>query len=124
MATRVVVVTGAAGALGRVVAERVAADGAAVVAVDVADATSLPACASLSLGRLDLSDGAAAERAFASAGERFGRVDGLVNVAGGFAWEKVADGKTDTWDRLYNLNVRTAQCMSGGDSLAERQCRH
>ena len=34
------------------------------------------------------------------------------NIAGGFAWEKVQDGSTDTWDRMYQMNVRTAVAAS------------
>jgi len=43
---------------------------------------------------------------------RFGRIDVLVNVAGTFRWETLADGKIDTWDLLYNVNLRTALCAS------------
>ncbi len=32
---------------------------------------------------------------------RFGGIDVLVNVAGGFRWEKIADGDIATWDSLY-----------------------
>src|SRR5690606_37346969 len=28
--------------------------------------------------------------------------------AGGFAWEKVEGGSLDTWDKLYQMNLRTA----------------
>ena len=41
-----------------------------------------------------------------------GQLDGLVNIAGGFAWETVADGSVATWDRLYAMNVRTALIAS------------
>ena len=37
-----------------------------------------------------------------------GGLDGLVNIAGGFRWEKVEGGGIATWDQLYNLNLRTA----------------
>ncbi|MFP5435849.1 MAG: SDR family oxidoreductase, partial [Alphaproteobacteria bacterium] len=40
------------------------------------------------------------------------QLDGLVNIAGGFAWETVADGSVATWDRLYAMNVRTALIAS------------
>jgi NAD(P)-dependent dehydrogenase (short-subunit alcohol dehydrogenase family) len=39
---------------------------------------------------------------------RFGRIDVLVNVAGGFRWEKLEDGEPETWDQLYAMNLRTA----------------
>lgn len=104
----VVVVTGAAGALGGAVVRRLARDGIPVAALDFAAEAALPAEAAFPLGGVDLADAAAAARAFAAIGGRYGAVRALVNVAGGFAWETIADGSADTWDRLYTLNVRTA----------------
>ena len=46
--------------------------------------------------------------AFARIQESLGRIDGLVNIAGGFRWETVAGGSVDSWDLLYRMNVRTA----------------
>src|SRR5690606_29605013 len=37
---------------------------------------------------------------------------GLVNIAGGFAWETVEGGDIATWDRLYTLNLKTALVTS------------
>src|SRR3954469_21314331 len=102
-----IIVTGAAGALGRGVAERLAADGWRLVAIGRGEAEALPACAAQRLGGVDLTDEAAAERAFAGLGAA-GSIRGLVNIAGGFAWEKIAGGSTATWDRLYTTNVATA----------------
>jgi NAD(P)-dependent dehydrogenase (short-subunit alcohol dehydrogenase family) len=103
-----IVVTGAAGALGEVVVERLNADGVAVIAIDIGEAAALPPDAALRLARVDLSDEAATRRAFAEVEARLGRLNGLVNVAGGFAWETVGEGSSATWDRLYQLNLKTA----------------
>jgi NAD(P)-dependent dehydrogenase (short-subunit alcohol dehydrogenase family) len=103
-----IVVTGAAGALGKVVVERLKADGVAVIAIDIGEAAALPPDAALRLARVDLSDEAATRRAFAEVEARLGRLNGLVNVAGGFAWETVGEGSSATWDRLYQLNLKTA----------------
>ena len=102
-----IIVTGAAGALGRGVGERLAADGWAVPAIGHGRADTLPSCAAQRLGSVDLTDEAATERAFAGIGAA-GGVRGLVNIAGGFAWEKIAGGSKATWDRLYAINVATA----------------
>ena len=102
-----VIVTGAAGALGRGVSERLANDGWEVVAVDRAEMEAFPASAPQRLAGVDLTDEAATERAFAQIIAPDG-IAGLVNVAGGFAWEKVAGGSKTTWDRLYAMNVATA----------------
>jgi NAD(P)-dependent dehydrogenase (short-subunit alcohol dehydrogenase family) len=40
--------------------------------------------------------------------ERFGRLDVLVNVAGGFTWQTLADGDVDGWDRMFTINLKTA----------------
>jgi NAD(P)-dependent dehydrogenase (short-subunit alcohol dehydrogenase family) len=101
-----VVITGAAGALGGAVCAHLAEAGWAVVAIDFSE-HKLPACA-VAEHRADLSSEAEAARVFAAIAERAPLLAGLVNIAGGFAWETIADGAADTWDRLYRLNVKTA----------------
>ena len=105
---KVVVVTGASGALGKVVAETALARGARVAGVDHAT-SQIPATDNrIELGGVDLSDAAAAKRAIDAAAAHFGRLDSLVNIAGGFAFETVADGDPKTWQHMYALNVLTA----------------
>lgn len=105
---KVVVVTGASGALGKVVAETALARGARVAGVDHAT-SQIPATDNrIELGGVDLSDAAAAQRAIDAAAAHFGRLDSLVNIAGGFAFETVADGAPKTWQHMYALNVLTA----------------
>lgn len=103
---KVVVVTGALGSLGRAVSAAALAAGARVFAVDVVDGQ--PEAGVEATSALDLGDADATRKAFADIAEKAGRIDALVNVAGGFAWETVDDGSIDTWDHLYRLNVRTA----------------
>ena len=107
MPTGVAVVTGAAGALGRVVCQRLADKDWSVAAIDLGEPERLPEAAS-SRHRADLVSAADAERVFAEIAAGSGAIAGLVNVAGGFVWETVADGAVETWDRLYNLNLKTA----------------
>lgn len=87
---RVVVVTGAANGIGRAVALAAARFGAHVAMCDRDAATLGSAAAEVAaLGRqaeqavLDVRDGEAVRGFFAAAQARFGRVDGLVNNAGG-----------------------------------------
>ncbi|HAF42198.1 MAG TPA: KR domain-containing protein [Sphingobium sp.] len=108
--TAIVAVTGAAGALGRKVVAHLAGAGWSVVGIDLAEMAA-PELA-LALGGVDLSDEAAMAGAAARIEAELGRLDGLVNIAGGFAWETVADGSVATWDRLYAMNVRTALIAS------------
>jgi len=105
---KVIVVTGASGALGKVVAETALARGARIAGVDHAS-TRIPATENrIELGGVDLSDAAAARKAIDAIMAHFGRLDALVNIAGGFAFETVADGDPTTWQRMYALNVLTA----------------
>jgi len=108
MAARNYVVTGAAGVLGRAVCARLAEAGNRVAAIGHGAAEALPKSGEVRLGGVDLTDEAAAAEAFSKAAELLGHLDGLVNAAGGFAWETVAEGSIETWDRLFALNLKTA----------------
>ena len=108
MKGKVVLVTGALGALGRVVAEAAIARGAKVAGVDHAPSNAPATPDRLEFGGVDLSDPAQARRAIDAAATHFGKLDALINIAGGFAFETVADGEEKTWQRMYALNVLTA----------------
>jgi NAD(P)-dependent dehydrogenase (short-subunit alcohol dehydrogenase family) len=104
---KVIVVTGAAGALGKVVADAALARGAKVAGVDHA-ASQIPTTVDrIELG-VDLTDAVAAKQAIDAAAAHFGRLDALINIAGGFAFETVVEGDPRTWQRMYALNVLTA----------------
>jgi NAD(P)-dependent dehydrogenase (short-subunit alcohol dehydrogenase family) len=105
---KVVVVTGASGALGKVVAEEALARGAHVAGVDHAASQMPPTENRVEFGGVDLSDAAAAKKAIDAVAAHFGRIDALINIAGGFAFETVAGGDPKTWQRMYALNVLTA----------------
>lgn len=113
---QVVIVTGAFGSLGLAVAQAAAEKGAQVVMIDraISPAESLPEslCNALQLGGVDLTSNASTQAAVAQVEARFGRIDALVNVAGGFRWETLADGELESWDFLYNINLRTAVTAS------------
>ncbi|MES2959663.1 MAG: SDR family NAD(P)-dependent oxidoreductase [Pseudomonadota bacterium] len=111
---RVFVVTGGFGALGRALATVLEERGACVALLDRA-----PAAAGLAetprrllLAGVDLGAEGATQGALAQVDQRWQRIDGLVNVAGGFAWEALTDGALDTWDRQYAMNLRSAVAAS------------
>src|SRR5262245_50981140 len=108
MQQKVIVVTGASGALGRVVVESALARGARAAAIDFAAMQGAPVTGRLDLGGVDLTDPAQAKRAIDSATTHFGKLDALINIAGGFAFETIAEGDPKTWQRMYALNVTTA----------------
>ena len=105
---KAVVVTGALGALGRVVVEAALKRGAGVAGLDHAPSRIEPTPERIELGGVDLSDAAQAKQAIDAAARHFGRIDALINIAGGFTFETVADGDPASWQRMYSLNVLTA----------------
>ncbi|MCP3469569.1 SDR family oxidoreductase [Bradyrhizobium sp. CCGUVB1N3] len=108
MQGKVIVVTGALGALGQVVAETALARGARVAGIDHAPSQAVATAQHIEIGGVDLSDEAQAKTAVSAAAKHFGRLDALINIAGGFAFESVNDGDIRTWQRMYALNVLTA----------------
>ena len=70
---------------------------------------------------VDLADGEATRKAMAAAAMRFGGIDVLVNVAGGFRYETLLEGGVATWDEMYAMNLRTAvaSCKAALPALLE-----
>jgi NAD(P)-dependent dehydrogenase (short-subunit alcohol dehydrogenase family) len=110
LANRKIIVTGAFGALGAVVSAATRSAGARVACIDFAPPSKAPPAVAgcVLVGGVDLGSPAAATTALGSAAQQLGGLDGLVNIAGGFRWEKIADGDIATWDSMFNVNVRTA----------------
>jgi 3-oxoacyl-[acyl-carrier protein] reductase len=105
---KVILVTGASGALGKVVAETALARGAKVAGVDHAKSQIADTSDRIELGGVDLADAVQAREAIDAVAARFGGLDVLINVAGAFSFETVAEGDPKTWQRLYAINVLTA----------------
>ena len=108
MKGKIVVVTGASGALGKVVVASALARGARVAAIDHAASALKPTPDRIELGGVDLTDATEAKKAIDAAASHFGKLDALINIAGGFAFETVVEGDPKTWQRMYALNVLTA----------------
>ena len=108
MEGKIIVVTGASGALGKVVVAAALAKGARVAAIDHAASTMKATPERIELGGVDLTDASEAKKAVDAAALHFGKLDALVNIAGGFAFETTAEGDPKTWQRMYALNVLTA----------------
>src|ERR1700761_9510645 len=117
---KVIVITGALGALGRVVTETAIKHGARVAGVDHAPSQMGATADRIELGGVDLSDAAAAKKAIDAAASHFGRLDALVNIAGGFTFETIADGDPKSWQRMYAVNVLPAlnACKAATPHLA------
>ena len=103
---KTIVITGALGVLGRAVCHQIAKEGGKVIAIDRASDTP-PEGVTLA-PPVDLGDAQAVKALFSSLATEHGPFYGLINIAGGFSWELVEPGSIETWDFLYQINVRTA----------------
>ena len=94
--------------------------GAKVAEVDFAPAPAGKPSGELIFGGRDLADPKIADALMAQIVQSAGRLDGLVNIAGGFQWEKLEGGSLDTWDAMYRMNLRTcvAACSAALPHLA------
>jgi NAD(P)-dependent dehydrogenase (short-subunit alcohol dehydrogenase family) len=105
MTKRTVVVTGGHGILGHAVVEAALARGLNVALIDYARGQAAPEGA-FEVAGVDLTDPTAATKALQSVADRFGGIDALLNIAGGFIWQTVEDEKP-AWDRMFALNLTT-----------------
>jgi NAD(P)-dependent dehydrogenase (short-subunit alcohol dehydrogenase family) len=109
MRDKVVIVTGGFGILGHALGEAALAAGASVALVGRGTpAGSEKSDRLLALGEVDLTDFTTTVRAFETVAARFGRIDGLANVAGGFRWQTLESGDLETWSELFRMNLMTA----------------
>ncbi|MBM3714368.1 MAG: SDR family oxidoreductase [Actinobacteria bacterium] len=127
-ADRVAIVTGGSGGIGRASAERLAADGMAVVVhyagnKDRADETVARITdaggRAVAVGA-DIADEAQMAVVFDTAEERFGGVDVLVHTAGIMLLSPLVDLDLETFDRVQRTNVRGTFVA---DQLAARRVR-
>lgn len=106
MSDRVIAITGGHGVLGRAVVEAALADGLRVAVIDHASGQSAPDGV-LELGGVDLTDANAAKTAIDAVVAHFGRLDALLNIAGGFVWQTTDDAEP-AWATMFALNLTTA----------------
>ena len=106
MTERVVAITGGHGVLGKAVLDAALQAGLKVAVIDHAQGHAVPEGV-LEVGGVDLTDADQAQKAVDAVIARFGRLDALLNIAGGFVWQTLDDA-APAWDRMYALNVTTA----------------
>jgi NAD(P)-dependent dehydrogenase (short-subunit alcohol dehydrogenase family) len=115
--SRVIAIAGVAGGLGPVVAERLADAGATIAGTDMAQERIDEVGAKLDLpaerwdGRaVDLLDQKATRTWCAALVERFGRVDALLHLVGGWrGGEPLHEASLTDWDALHDSLIRTVQ---------------
>ncbi len=108
MSDKVIVVTGAFGALGRAVAQRAADRGYAVAMLDYAAAPAELAGAKLVYGGVDLTKPDQTTAVMQQVRDNAGRIDALLNIAGGFTFRTLSEGDGAAWDAMYAINLKTA----------------
>lgn len=109
---KIVVVTGAAGALGRAVFDYFAEENAQLVAldysVDLLDAAFPEKSGDHRYLACDLTSRESCAEIIGGVADDLGRIDVLCNIAGGFTMgEAVHEMSDETWDFLFNLNTRS-----------------
>jgi NAD(P)-dependent dehydrogenase (short-subunit alcohol dehydrogenase family) len=108
----VAIITGAKGGLGSFVTEAFLAAGAHVVGVSRSIQASDFAHAQFTAMLAELSSGDAARKVAADVRARFGRIDILAHLMGGFAGgQSVADTDDATFEKMLDLNYRAAFYM-------------
>jgi len=105
---KVVLVTGAASGIGRAVAELFHARGAKVVAEDISPEVEALARPGLVGLIADVGRDGTAEQAVATALDKFGRLDVLVNNAGMIFFKPIVDTSRAEWDNLMAINLTGA----------------
>lgn len=107
-----VLITGAAGALGRSVVSRFLDAGERVLAVDADEAglselTGLAPSDRLSVRRVDLASAEEVRGLFDDAERASGVPRAVVHLVGGFRWGRIADLSDRDWSYLLKLNLET-----------------
>jgi len=109
---KIAIVTGAGQGIGRAIAAKFAAEGAAIVVTDLDETTAQQTAGALSETgavaialRADVTDRAGVQAVTEEVTSRFGRIDVLVNNAG---WDKAGafvDSDPADWDRAIGINL-------------------
>jgi NAD(P)-dependent dehydrogenase (short-subunit alcohol dehydrogenase family) len=104
-----ILITGAAGGVGRVTAKLLAAQGARVALADIRVDALQAAVAAIGRGafavRLDLLDPASIGSAVAAAADGLGRLDGLVNCAAIVVHADPLETSWADWEKIFRVNL-------------------
>jgi NAD(P)-dependent dehydrogenase (short-subunit alcohol dehydrogenase family) len=121
---KVVVITGAAGGIGREATLIFAREGARVVVADMADGSETAAQAGGLYVQTDVGDSASVQALYSAVAERLGGIDVLYNNAGIMPPDdaSILETEPDAWDRVQAVNAKGVYlcCTYGIPHLLER----
>jgi NAD(P)-dependent dehydrogenase (short-subunit alcohol dehydrogenase family) len=104
---RRILVTGAAGGMGRAIAELFGAEGAALALLDLNQVGVQAVADALGASGFvcDVSDRASVSAVVTEAGEKLGGIDGIVNAVGILAIKPFGELEPESWDRMLAINL-------------------
>ena len=103
LAGKTAFVTGGTGGIGRAVCARFAREGATVVAADLRSEDELPA--GVDFVEFDVTDENRVAATFRDLGQRWPKLDILVNAAGIEIEKTIEDTTLEEWNRIFAINV-------------------
>ncbi|MER3447788.1 MAG: hypothetical protein C4291_13570 [Candidatus Dadabacteria bacterium] len=111
---RIAIITGGTGALGKAVVSVFLEEGAKVACTYIVDEElkhypplTEDQKSNIAFIRADVTKGESVAEMVQKTLERFGRVDILVNVVGGFTYARIIDTDERTWDSMMNINLKS-----------------
>lgn len=111
---KIAIVTGAGGGIGGAIAARYAREGAKLAIADIDGEAAQAAVGRVSSQGTDaiavvgdVTQKKAVEAMVKAALDRWGRIDILVNVAGGADRKRVIDMSAEDWDRIVEMNLKS-----------------
>jgi 3-oxoacyl-[acyl-carrier protein] reductase len=102
---RVAIVTGGSNGIGRAVTAALLAEGASVLVCDLVDSGFFDGDERVATLIGDVAETGFAQGAIATAAERFGRADVLVNDAASYPDGTLLEMTADDWDSVFRVNV-------------------
>ena len=107
---KVVLITGASGALGQTVVPSFVATGARVIAADRHPLSiQVEGCRDM---KADVTDESDVRRLVDEVIRTAGRIDALINLVGGFAVGRVVESDASLWHRMLTMNLTAAFLLS------------
>ena len=116
---RYALITGGTGGLGVSVLEEFLSQGAKVVTTYIdqhqlkyAEQVKEKYGASVSFAKADITKTGQTEKLINKTVKKLGRLDILVNIVGGFAMAGIMETDDETWERMFNMNLRSVFLMT------------